>query len=144
PEHLLEFCARIPEWCVLVALIGDGQAIHVGEEGGTTLWAEALKRVSNPAQWTVHAAPHFAAAFHSVPVQTDFSSTLNLDTEIRFHLTPKVHEYVEGLLECKPAESLRRLADELHSSGHRFLVSRDLRFAKGYLRDRYSDAKHAR
>ncbi len=30
PERLIEFCERIPEWCVLVALIGNGQAIHVG------------------------------------------------------------------------------------------------------------------
>lgn len=34
PEHLIEFCERIPKWCVLVALIGSGQAIHSGEEGG--------------------------------------------------------------------------------------------------------------
>jgi hypothetical protein len=37
PEHLIDFCERIPEWCVLVALIGNGQAIHVGEEGGVPL-----------------------------------------------------------------------------------------------------------
>lgn len=26
PDHLIEFCRRNPEWCVLVALIGNGQA----------------------------------------------------------------------------------------------------------------------
>jgi hypothetical protein len=42
PEHLLEFCERVPGWCVMLALIGHGQAIHVGEEGGLPLWREAL------------------------------------------------------------------------------------------------------
>jgi len=34
PAHFIEFAERIPEWCVVVGLIGSGQEIHIGEEGG--------------------------------------------------------------------------------------------------------------
>jgi hypothetical protein len=144
PEHLIEFCERIPEWCVLVALIGDGQAIHVGEEGGAQLWANAIGHASRSGEWTVHGSPSFAHVFQSVRVSTQWSPGLNLDTEIRFHLTPKVHQFVGGLVDGAEAAVLRPVADELFESTHRFLISRDLTKAKTYLRDRYSDAKEAR
>jgi len=63
PEHLIEFCERTPEWCVLVALIGNGQAIHVGEEGGIPLWRDAVQSSSRASEWTVHGAPAFANVF---------------------------------------------------------------------------------
>jgi hypothetical protein len=69
---------------------------------------------------------------------------LSLDTEIRFHLTPKVHAFVDGLLGHQEPEELRAIADELHAGGHRFLVTRNLDVAKSYLRERYADAEFAR
>ena len=144
PEHLIQFCERIPGWCVLVALIGTGQAIHVGEEGGLPLWFEAVRRSPQAARWTVHGGPAFAESFRGLPGPVRWNPVLNLDTEIRFHLTPKVHQFVAGLLEGMPDALLRELADELHDGGHRFLLTRDLATAQVYLRDRYADARFAR
>ena len=144
PEHLIEFCDRIPGWCVLVALIGDGQAIHVGEEGGVPLWRNAVRRSTRSEEWTVHAAPAFAETFRDLPGPTHWNPALSLDTEIRFHLTPKVHQFVAGLLNGMPGNQLHPMADELHEGGHRFLLTRDLDSARSYLRERYADARFAR
>lgn len=144
PEHLIEFCERIPSWCVLVALIGDGQAIHVGEERGVPLWRDAIRRSPHASGWVVHGAPAFSDIFRDVSSEARWNSLLNLDTEIRFHLTPKVHQFVGGLLDGGDTDSLRVLADELYAGGHRFLLTRDLVQAKEYLRERYSDARLAR
>jgi hypothetical protein len=144
PEHLIEFCERIPEWCVLVALIGNGQAIHVGEEGGVPLWRDAVRGSARVSDWTVHGAPALAEVFTDLPAATGWTPALSLDTEIRFHLTPKVHQLVAGLLEGQSADSLSALADELHADGHRFLLTRSLDAARDYLRERYADAKFAR
>lgn len=144
PEHLIDFCSRIPEWCVLVALIGDGQAIHVGEEGGIELWSDAIRKSPKADEWTVHACPAFKDNFATHIGKKYWSEQLNLDTEIRFHLTPKVHEFVDGLLTNKPAYELRQLAEELNAGGHRFLVTRELDTARLYLHERYADAKLAR
>jgi hypothetical protein len=144
PEHLIEFCERIPEWCVLVALIGNGQAIHVGEEGGIPLWRDAVQISQRASAWTVHGAPAFAEIFGESPAALRWTPALNLDTEIRFHLTPKVHQFVAGLMDGQSADGLSRLADELHAGGHRFLLTRRLDAAREYLRERYADARFAR
>jgi hypothetical protein len=144
PDLLIEFCERIPEWCVLVALIGNGQAIHVGEEGGVPLWRDAVSRSYKATEWTVHGAPAFSEVFRELPGATHWNPALSLDTEIRFHLTPKVHQFVAGLLDGEAASSLAALADELHAGGHRFLLTRNLDTARDYLRERYADAKFAR
>jgi hypothetical protein len=142
PEHLVDFCERIPEWCVLVALIGSGQAIHVGEEGGISLWHNAIRRSTRA--WTVHGAPSFSETFRGLKGSASWSPVLNLDTELRFHLTPKVHQFVAGLLDGTRNEDLRLLASELHDGGHRFLLTRDLQAARSYLNERYADARYAR
>ncbi|MFN8583423.1 MAG: DNA/RNA helicase domain-containing protein [Gemmatimonadaceae bacterium] len=44
PEHFVEFAERIPEWCVVLGLIGSGQEIHIGEEAGLVQWRWAVER----------------------------------------------------------------------------------------------------
>jgi len=144
PDLLLEFCERIPEWCVLVALIGDGQAIHAGEEAGVALWEEAISRRPSGEAWNIYGAPHLRQHFATVSNSCSWSEALNLDTEIRFHLTPKVHAFVEAILDESPIGHAAAIADELHAGGHRFLVTRSLEAAKSYLLDRYADAPLAR
>ncbi|MGB5177286.1 MAG: DNA/RNA helicase domain-containing protein, partial [Gammaproteobacteria bacterium] len=144
PQHLIEFCGRIPDWCVLVALIGDGQAIHTGEEAGISLWAEAISATDDAQQWQVHGSPSFSQMFESAGMSGKWNDVLNLDTEIRFHLTPKVHEFVAGILGGMKSSSMALLGDVLYQEGHRFLVSRDLNVAQSYLKDRYEGATEAR
>ena len=43
PEEFIGFADRIPEWCVVIGLIGTGQEIHVGEEGGVGQWRAAVE-----------------------------------------------------------------------------------------------------
>lgn len=60
PEHFIEFAERIPEWCVVVGLIGEGQEIHVGEEAGLIQWRHAVEGCANPDDWEVHCPPEAA------------------------------------------------------------------------------------
>jgi hypothetical protein len=142
PQHLLEFLRRVPEWCVLVALIGSGQAIHQGEEGGVELWREAIETHGDGA-WTVHAPAQLESAFSGRLLATRWNPTLNLDTELRHHLVPRVHALVDAVLRGDAA-SARPIADEVHAGGFRFLISDDLAAAKEYLRERYAEAPLAR
>jgi len=140
PEHLLEFAGRIPQWCVVVALIGDGQAIHVGEEGGIRLWSSAVARYADSGAWHVHGSLDYAEAFRGSRAQVKWQPALNLDTAIRFQLTPRVHTFVRELLDGADIGTVRLIGDELYSAGHRFLLTRELDVAKRYLRERYAEA----
>jgi hypothetical protein len=143
PSHLLEFMERVPDWCVLVALIGTGQAIHVGEEAGLPLWREALLRATR-STWTVHAPSATEAVFQDAGIPTRWHPSLSLDTELRHHLVPRVHELVELLVERDDAPRAAKLAEDLHQGGHRFLLTRSLDSARAYLRSRYAEAPRAR
>ena len=144
PGHLLRFCERIPRWNVLVALIGTGQAIYVGEEVGVPLWRQAIDAVASSGQWTVHCAPSLADHFEGASCTLRVTPRLNLDTELRFHFTKDVHRFVDGLLADDGPARLRALADSLFASDFRLWITRDLETAKAYLRERYSQAPTVR
>ncbi len=145
PEHFVEFAERIPGWCVVIGLIGTGQEIHEGEEGGLVQWRRAVERLESKGKWTVHGPPRAIEVFQGTDERVEVSPRLNLDKEIRFHLARRIHEFVDGLLSSPgdPA-ALRSIAQDLLDGGYRLLLTRDLDDAKEYLRSRYSDAPEAR
>jgi hypothetical protein len=112
-----ELAERIPEWCVVLGLIGGGQEIHVGEEAGLVQWRWAVERSARASEWTVHAPPGVADVFGGSSVPFERKPALNLDTELRFHLAKDLHGYVAGLLAGRPASELAPLAERLGSEG---------------------------
>jgi hypothetical protein len=144
PANLLEICSRIPGWSVIVALVGTGQAIHVGEEGGLDLWAEAVRDQSTSSHWDVHGPTGTSSVFASHGVRVFESDALSLDSEIRYHLTPRLHELVDGMLSAKDPTQLRQITRSLFEGGYRLLLTRDLDAARRYLFERYEDSPNAR
>lgn len=144
PHHFIDFAERIPEWCVVIGLIGGGQEIHVGEEAGIGQWREALDSRGTAGEWTVHGPPHIQASFGRSNAPFEAAAALHLDTELRFHAASDLHEYVAGLLEGADSAENARRAEALRRSGYRLRISRDLDEAKQYLRNRYADDPTAR
>jgi hypothetical protein len=144
PEHFVEFAERIPEWCVVIGLIGGGQEIHVGEEAGLIQWRHALERSNCGSIWIAHGAPGVSSCFEGSRVRFEENTRLNLDTEIRFHLAKDLHHFVDGLLTCSPPEENARIAERLEAEGYHLRITREFEIAKQYLRDRYREHPDAR
>lgn len=152
PAHFVEICERMPEWSVLIGLIGTGQEIHLGEEGGLRQWREALESSREPSRWTVHAPARVEEVFTGSTLRTRWHLELNLDTELRFHFAAELDGFVNGLLsvDVTPRDSLPlvrerpTVAAELSVGGFRLWATRDLEAAKKYLRDRYTGQPEAR
>jgi len=144
PEHFVEFAERIPDWCVVVGLIGSGQEIHVGEEGGLVQWRWAIERSANPNAWTVHGPPAILPSFEGSQVVMRAREELSLDTQLRFHLATKMHQFVAGLLSATPADQLEGAATQLEGQGFHLRITRSLEVAKAYLRSRYANDPEAR
>jgi hypothetical protein len=144
PEHFIEFAQRIPEWCVVVGLIGTGQEIHKGEEGGLVQWADAIRRSSHPEQWVVHGPPALVELFAGLGYEA--APALNLTQSLRSHLSYDLHEFVAGLVVRSPGTPERHLprAEAIKRDGHDLRITRDLALAQGYLRSRYSEDAEAR
>lgn len=142
PEHFVEFAERIPEWCVLVGLIGSGQEIHEGEEAGLGQWRKAVER--STLAWQVHGSPDIGALFGNMP-NFQPEPRLHLAAGVRFHLASSLHEFVESLLAGDaPPETLQAAAETLERQGYGLRITRSLEDAKGYLRERYAEDADAR
>ncbi len=144
PEHFIEFAERIPEWCVVIGLIGGGQEIHVGEEAGLVQWRHAIEGAVNPAAWAVHGPPQAESIFRGSSIPYRSSNRLSLDTELRFHLASDVHRFVTGLLDGSPPSENAKLATELERQGYHLRITTDLNVAKQYMSERYAGAPEAR
>jgi hypothetical protein len=144
PEHFIEFAERVPEWCVVIGLIGSGQEIHVGEEAGLVQWRHAIERSDLCNEWEVHGPPAAADVFGGGQLSFHESAALNLDTELRFHLAGDVHEYVANLLAVTNPVANARVAERLERDGYHLRISRDLDQCREYLRDRYEENAKAR
>ena len=144
PEHFIEFAERIPEWSVVIGLVGGGQEIHIGEEAGTGQWIEAIAKSKNAGQWTVHAPLALDGLFSASAVRHRLTPVLNLDQELRFHLASDLHKYVELLLGADDPTSVSAVAAKLAGAGYHLRVTRDLEAARAYLHSRYGENPQAR
>lgn len=144
PEEFISFADRIPDWCVVVGLIGSGQEIHVGEEAGLAQWRTAIEGSGKGEEWSIHAPPAVAGLFRSGPTPFEMREALNLDTELRFHQAKDLHRFVAELLEGSEPSKLALMAKQLRTDGMGLYVTRSLDVAKQYLRDRYADNPSAR
>ncbi|BCS31261.1 hypothetical protein TBR22_A04610 [Luteitalea sp. TBR-22] len=144
PEHFIDFADRVKGWCVVLGLIGTGQEIHVGEEGGLGQWRIAVEGSRLANQWTVHAPLAVAEVFEGAFVPLRVHPALNLDTSLRQHQASELHAFVRRLLEAAAAEELRPEAAALEHVGFNFRITRSLEVAKAYMRERYGDDRDAR
>jgi hypothetical protein len=151
PEHFIEICDRIPEWSVLVGLIGTGQEIHIGEEGGLAQWRDAIHSSPTRDRWLVHAPANVEAVFAGSGLRTQWELRLNLDTELRFHSASTMHRVVASLIDepasLEGAGIVAESATEELFAGIgdlRLWLTRDLDRATDYLRTRYAENPDAR
>lgn len=144
PEHFIEFAERIPEWSVVLGLVGTGQEIHIGEEAGTGQWVDAVAKSPHAAQWTIHAPPNLAGLFVDGAVPHRFAPALNLDQELRFHQASDLHRFVELVLGVGDPAEVNEVARQLARAGYHLRITRDLEIARSYMRSRYGENPQAR
>lgn len=143
PDNFIEFAERIPDWSVIVGLVGHGQEIHIGEEGGLTLWVDAIRRSKYRDDWEVHGPAETADAFQQLSYRVN--PDLSLDENIRSHFASHLHAFVSQLVKKNPdACSLCHQASKLMEQGHDLRITRDLGKAKEYLKERYANSPESR
>ncbi len=136
PELLVSAGERIPNWAVLVGLVGEGQEIHSGEEAGMSQWQEAASAPNASQPWVIHCASKLAPVFDGITVRTD--DRLDLTVSLRSRRADQLHRWVALLLEGSLALAARP-ALQIHNHGFELYLTRDLEEAKGYVLRRYAD-----
>lgn len=135
PQLLVGIGERIDTWAALVGLIGEGQEIHSGEEGGLKQWGEAARLPSAKEKWVVHCPPKMAGEFVGLDVHTH--ERLDLTVTLRSRRAEHLHDWVRLLLAGSISLAARR-AIRIHAEGYPVYVTRDLDDARTYVRDRFA------
>lgn len=133
PDLLIEIADRLPGWALVLALVGDGQEIHTGEEGGMAQWAAAVARSGS--RWTVHGPAALAETFAGLDFRAD--TVLDLDVSLRAQAAADLHHWVRRVLDEADLRGAGEIAARLHRDGFPIYVTRDLDGARSYVRDRF-------
>ena len=141
PELLMDAAERLPEWSAFVGLVGDGQEIHSGEEGGLGQWRGAIVALPDADQWEIHCPPRLADTF--APLRVSTHDLLDLTVSLRSRQAERLHHWVALLLQGSP-ELARKIAVQAQREDFVMYVSRDLNQAKAYCRERYVGEPDAR
>lgn len=143
PETFVRFAERVPQWSVVMGLIGDGQEIHSGEEAGIVLWAEAV--ATSAEQWEVVGPNRFRDIFTSHGVGFAGYDELHLARSVRFNFAEGLSDWAAGVVSGETVVSeLSEIATRLRSQGYQLRVTRDLARAKEFLWAKYRESPDAR
>jgi len=140
PDLLIEIASRVEGWSLVLALVGEGQEIHTGEEAGIGQWATAVGR--SPAPWRIVGPARLAGLFPGCAYEAE--STLDLDVCLRAQAAGDLHRWVALLLEGEDPSACATLGHRLRLEGFPIYVTRDLAAAKTYARDRFSGERDRR
>lgn len=133
PEDFLKIGERMDSWALMIALIGEGQEIHLGEESGLPQWNDALSKMEQP--WIVHCPEKIASNFPNAKA-IETSDALDLTVTLRSHLAEEVSEWIKTLLEGDLARA-RELAEIMYGRGFDIYLTAQLPLAANYVKERY-------
>lgn len=140
PSMLLEVMERFPDWAAVIALVGGGQEIYLGE-AGLEEWGLSISE--RPVEWRVVASSEVLKGGDSVsghrlfengiPKNVNFQKTplAHLDVVVRSHRAQRWAEWVNSLLglDVEAAREKRPETEEFPC-----FVTRDLETARSWLR----------
>lgn len=135
PALLARIAASAKEGFLLVALIGTGQEIHEGEEGGIAQWVEALKQAGD---WNVVGPPAFRNDFERAGVPFEADDLLHLAVTLRSHRASDMALWAGLLLEGRLDEAAR-VAAGMREQNFDIIGSRSLDALREFARERYRE-----
>ncbi|TNP01867.1 DUF2075 domain-containing protein [Bacillus pacificus] len=132
PDIIMNITTNNKPWSVTIGLIGEGQEIYSGEEGGLALWNTAIagKNV------TVHSKHPNSIFTNTAHYRTH--SQLHLNSSFRAHAALKYYEIINTLLDTN-FEQTKQLIHRLPKEHYQLFITRDLAKAPLTLHQLYQD-----
>lgn len=129
PDVIIEIAKHKP-WSVVVGLIGEGQEIHWGEEGGISLWNTAIHNQD------IHVhAKHHREIFPNALFYSE-NRNLHLNTSLRTHNALKYFEWVEEFI-AGDFDRCKSLEEQLQKERYLLKFVKNLEEAKAYVQKLY-------
>lgn len=132
PDVLIQLCDETLDWCVLLVLVGEGQEINTGENGGIVQWYNAIARSDKT--WSVVCPDKLVEVFEGADVQT--YDDLDLKVSIRSHTAGEVSNFINRFI-AGDIEAAAELINKIPEQDFHMYYTRDLARAKRYCRGKY-------
>lgn len=124
---------------VLVGLIGEGQAIHKGEEGDLIAWIRSLERASGAeTDWEIM-LPDKEIPDIETSKNVTTKPTLHLETNIRAKYADRLHEWVDAVL-AGNSKTAAKIAANLQDGGYTLQVTESRSAAEEYVTTEFHNA----
>ena len=139
PEVLIKYIDKNPEWAVMICLMGGGQEINFGEEGGGE-WLKALQKYP---KWHAYMSNEFLEPEYvgssTVEEMLDKSQytvvkNLHLSASTRSYRAEHVSNFVNSLLE-RDTEQVKKYYQEFKDK-YPIVIARNLNTAKQWVRSK--------
>ena len=140
PEFLISTMDRLPDWGVIVCLVGGGQEINRGE-AGMPEWFDSLRR--SFADWEVYSSGNIKDKEYIRDRKwEDLTKGLNLKTDNTLHLassmrsfrSEKVADFVKAILD-NDTENAKIIFKEIEHT-YPIVLTRDLLRAKKWVKEK--------
>lgn len=140
--ELLEVMERLPGWTVIIALVGGGQEIFLGE-AGLEEWGDAIQQTKG--SWTVVVSPEVIRGGESVAGHRLFAGDprndmlirheplAHLSVSVRSHRAQSINQWVNDLLKMDAVSAKTNFPDLREFP---LVMTRDLDMARAWLRTR--------
>ena len=135
PDVIIQIAKHNKPWSVIIGLIGEGQEIHLGEEGGLGLWNTAIAG-QNVQVHSKHVLDIFtnATSYHQ-------NKNLHLNCSLRTHAAIEYYDFVNKFLDGD-IEGAATSMDHLKKQRYTLRITRDLEKAIAFVSGLYeADSK---
>lgn len=132
PVELVNIAIRKKKGTILVALVGEGQEINYGEEGGLEEWNNAIKAFES--EFDIYCPPSKKEIFSNA-ISEDF---LSLTGSLR-SISTEYPKWVELVLNGESDKARQTLEHLRLSKEYPVYITRDLEKGKEYIKERYED-----
>lgn len=139
PDVLIKLCDEKLDWCVFLVLVGEGQEINTGENGGIVQWYDALAHSKK--EWTVVCPEKLADVFEGIDIET--YDDLDLKVSIRSHTAGEVSNFVNSFV-AGDIETASKLLKRIPQKDFHMYYTRSLERAKQYCRVKYENQSEKR
>lgn len=138
PEAFLQIMERVPDWSVVVCLVGGGQEINTGEEG-LSEWGDALEQLT---VWNINTSPKVLDDSEDksmqlyennslIPEDINISENLHLEMNVRSPRAERLNNFVDNILQNNFELAKKNLPNKFE---YPIYLTRDLNNAKDTLR----------
>ena len=136
PDILVQLCDEKLDWCVFLVLVGEGQEINTGENGGIVKWYDAIAKSKKTwgKTWSVVCPDKLADVFKGANVQT--YDALDLKVSIRSHTAGEVSNFVNKFI-AGDLDGAAELLEKIPQQDFHMYYTRELSRAKSYCQGKY-------